>query len=301
VSGLVSFRLSTSVRQLGGWSGAAGALLVAGVAVAAFLAPMIAPFDPIQVSIDNKLLPPGGAHWLGTDQAGRDILSRIIWGARASLLVGVFAVVIGVVGGVVLGLLAAFYRGGWLEQAIMRTMDAAASIPLLIWAIALVGIVGVGPVQLGPFSFPNEVKVLVLIGLLYIPGVSRLTYSVAQIESAADYVRARRAQGAGDITILFGDVLPNCISPVIVQATLLVAIGIVVEASLSFVGLGVQPPTPSWGTMLADSRNYLFSGEWWMPVFPGIAISLTVIGFNLLGDGLRDLLDPRRSGSGPMA
>jgi peptide/nickel transport system permease protein len=144
-------------------------------------------------------------------------------------------------------------------------------------------------------AFPNETKVVVLIGFLYMPGLARVTYSVAQVEAVSDYVRARKSQGAGDFAIMFDEILRNCMSPVIVQATLLVAVGIVVEASVSFLGLGVQPPTPSWGNILADSRNYLFSGEWWLPVFPGLAISTTVIGFNLLGDSLRDVLDPRRS------
>ncbi|MBM3489715.1 MAG: ABC transporter permease [Alphaproteobacteria bacterium] len=283
------------VVRLGGWSGAVGASIVLAIALAALLAPWIAPYDPVSLNLERKLQAPDAAHWFGTDQAGRDILSRAIWGARVSLMVGVLAVVIGLVGGVGLGLVAAYYSGGLVEQAIMRTVDAIASIPLLIWAIAVVGIIGVGPVLIGPFRFANEFKLLVLIGFLYMPGLARVTYTVAQIEAVADYVRARRVQGARDLAIMFGDVLPNCLSPLIVQGTLLVAIGIVVEASVSFVGLGVQPPTPSWGTMLADSRNYLFSGEWWLPVFPGLAISVTVVGFNLLGDALRDMLDPRRS------
>ena len=283
------------VARLGGWSGAVGASIVLAIVLAALLAPWIAPYDPVALNLESKLQAPDAAHWFGTDQAGRDILSRAIWGARVSLMVGVLAVIIGLVGGVGLGLVAAYYSGGLLEQAIMRTVDAIASIPLLIWAIAVIGIIGAGPVLIGPFSFANEFKLLVLIGFLYMPGLARVTYTVAQVEAVAEYVRARRVQGARDLAIMFGDVLPNCLSPLIVQGTLLVAIGIVVEASVSFVGLGVQPPTPSWGTMLADSRNYLFSGEWWLPVFPGLAISLTVVGFNLLGDALRDMLDPRRS------
>ena len=289
------------VARLGGWSGAIGAVIVVSIVLAVMFAPWIAPYDPLALNLEGKLQGPGAAHWFGTDQAGRDILSRTLWGGRASLLVGVLAVIIGLIGGVGLGLVAAYYSGGLLEQAIMRTVDAIASIPLLIWAIAVVGIVGVGPVLIGPFSFANEFKLLALIGFLYIPGLARVTYTVAQAESVADYVQARRVQGARDIAIMLGDVLPNCLSPLIVQGTLLIAIGIVVEASVSFVGLGVQPPTPSWGTMLADSRNYLFSGEWWLPVFPGLAISLTVVGFNLLGDALRDMLDPRRSSGGLFA
>ena len=277
------------------WATTTGAVIVLVAIGAAIFAPLIAPYDPIEIAIENKLLPPSAEFWLGTDHGGRDILSRVIWGARASLTVSLLAVVIGVTGGVLIGLFAAYHSGSWVEQIVMRAIDAIASIPLLIWAIAIIGIVGVDSVGIGPFTFTNVHKLLILIGLLYVPTLARITHAVAQVEMTSDYVKARRVQGASNLAIMFGDVLPNCLSPLIVQATLLVAIGIVVEASVSFVGLGVQPPTPSWGSMLADARNYVFSGEWWLPVFPGSAISLTVIGFNLLGDGLRDVLDPRRS------
>jgi len=274
----------------------AGLALVLGAVLMALLAPFIAPYDPLAIDLARKLAPPSAAHWMGTDQTGRDILSRIIWGARPSLTVGVLAVTIGLIGGIVVGLSAGFVRGLW-EQAAMRTMDGLASIPMLIWAIAIVGIVGVGPVSVGPWVLPNESKIILLVGILYIPPLARVTYGGAIVESNADYVRARRMQGASGGAIMFGDVLPNCLSPVIVQATLLIAVGIVVEASLSFVGLGVEPPNPSWGGMLSDARKYIFSGEWWTYIFPGLAISLSVIGFNLLGDALREILDPRRAAS----
>lgn len=194
--------------------------------------------------------------------------------------------------GVSAGVFAA-YKGGLGEQIVMRIVDGVASIPLLVWAIAIVGILGVGPMPLGPFLLPNEVKIVALVGCLFSPVFARVTYAVAKRIAGADYVRARFLQGASHWQIVIGDVLPNCLSPIIVQGTLLVAIGIVIEASISFVGLGVQPPQPSWGTMLSDARSAIYSGEWWLPVFPGLAISLTVIGFNLLGDAVRDLFDPR--------
>lgn len=275
-------------------AGAVGLLLVVLVLAAALLAPMLAPYDPIAMSLRIKLQAPSAAHWLGTDQTGRDMLSRVLWGARPSLSVGLVAVLIGVLGGCPLGLTAAYWGGLW-GQAVMRAMDGLASIPLLIWAIAVVGIVGVGPVAIGPLELPNEAKLIVLIGIFYLPPLARVTYGGALAEAASDYVRARRSQGAGDSAIMLGDILPNCASPVIVQATLLIAVGIVVEASLSFIGLGVEPPNPSWGAMLADARNYVFTGQWWMSVCPGAAISLSVVGFNLLGDALRDALDPRRA------
>jgi peptide/nickel transport system permease protein len=275
-------------------AGGIGAAIVLVVAVLALLAPWLAPYDPLAVDLSRKLMAPSAAHWLGTDQTGRDMLSRLLWGARPSLAVGLLAVVIGTLGGVTLGVTAAMTRGWW-EQLAMRSMDALASIPMLIWAIAIVGIIGVGPVPLGPFTLPNESKIVILVGVLYMPPLARVAYGGALLEARADYVQARRLQGARTLPIMLGDVLPNCLSPVVVQATLLIAVGIVVEASLSFVGLGVEPPFPSWGGMLADARRYIFSGEWWTYVFPGLAISITVIGFNLLGDALRDTLDPRKT------
>jgi peptide/nickel transport system permease protein len=281
-------------------AGFVGSAIIVIVILTALLAPLVAPYDPLEIDLNNKLMPPSSVHLMGTDQSGRDILSRVIWGSRASLQVGILAVVIGLAGGVNLGMVAGYYSGRIIEQLIMRAVDALFSIPMLVWAIAIVGIVGVGPIEIGPISLPNEVKVTLLVGLLYVPAIARVTYAVALVESKADYVLARRIQGTTDLEIMLGEVLRNCWSPVIVQATLFVAIGIIVEASLSFVGLGVQPPKPSWGTMLADARGYVFSGEWWLPVFPGVAISFTVIGFNLLGDALRDILDPRKTASSLM-
>jgi len=292
-------RLAPLMRRgaasLGGPTGIAGAVIVAVVIILAVFAPLVSPYNPVTISLDHQLTAPDATSWFGTDQSGRDVLSRVIWGARPSLEVGIMAVLIGLVGGVGLGLAAGFYSGGWFEQVIMRCVESIAAIPLLIWAIAVVGILGVEPMHVGPFVFSNQTKVMGLLGLLYIPGLARITYVAALAESRSDYVSARRLQGVAEWRIMLGDVLANCLSPVIVQATLLVAIGIIIEAAISFVGLGVQPPQPSWGTMLADSRNYLFSGEWWLSLFPGLAISITVIGFNLLGDGLRDVLDPRRN------
>jgi peptide/nickel transport system permease protein len=274
------------------WSGWLGAGIVGLIVLAAIFAPLIAPYDPLALNIEDRLAAPDMRHWLGTDQGGRDVLSRILFGARASLSVGIGAVLIGAAIGVSAGIFAA-YKGGLGEQIVMRIVDGVASIPLLVWAIAIVGILGVGPLPLGSLLLPNEVKIVVLVGCLFSPVFARVTYAVAKRIAGADYVRARFLQGASHWQIVIGDVLPNCLSPIIVQGTLLVAIGIVIEASISFVGLGVQPPQPSWGTMLSDARSAIYSGEWWLPVFPGLAISLTVVGFNLLGDAVRELFDPR--------
>jgi peptide/nickel transport system permease protein len=285
------------ISRCGGVGGFCGLCLLIALIVVALAAPWIAPYDPLQVDMLSALQPPDAAHWFGTDQSGRDVLSRAMWGARASLEVSTIAVIIGVFGGVALGLIAGYFNGGWLEQALMRVLEAMASIPLLIWAIALVGIMGVGQVHIAGLAFGNELRLTMLLGLLYIPTLARLTYTSALSESQSNYVAARRLQAVSETRIMLSDVLPNCLSPVIVQATLLLAIGIVIEASVSFVGLGIQPPRPGWGNMLADSRNYLLSGEWWLSVFPGACISVAVVAINLLGDGLRDALDPRHSTS----
>ena len=279
-------------------TGCLGALIVVAVTVMAILAPVLSPYDPTSMDAGVKLLPPGFEHWMGTDHVGRDMLSRVIWGARPSLLVGVGAIMIGLPLGVAVGLMAGFYYGSLLDQVLMRAMEILSSIPLLIWAIAVVGVLGVKSIVVGPLVFSNEAKIIVLIGILYMPVLARITHSVASAEAKSDYVRARRVQGAGNLTIMVSDILPNCLSPLIVQVTLLIAAGVLIEASLSFIGLGVQPPQPSWGGMLSEARNFIFSGEWWMSLFPGVAISLAVVGFNLFGDALRDFLDPRRS-TGP--
>ena len=279
-------------------TGFLGVLIVISVTVIAVLAPVLSPYDPTIMDAGAKLVPPGPEHWMGTDHLGRDLLSRVIWGARPSLLVGVGAIMIGLPLGVAVGLLAGFYYGSLLDQVLMRAMEILSSIPLLIWAIAVVGVLGVKSIAVGPFVFSNEAKIIILIGILFMPVLARITHSVAAAEAKSDYVRARRVQGAGDFTIMVSDILPNCLSPLIVQVTLLIAAGVLIEASLSFIGLGVQPPQPSWGGMLAEARNFIFSGEWWTSLFPGVAISLAVVGFNLFGDALRDFLDPRRT-TGP--
>lgn len=175
----------------------------------------------------------------------------------------------------------------------MRATEIVAAVPLLIVAIAVVGVLGVKPVPVGPFTITNEVKIVFVLGILYIPGLARVVFAVAASEAVSDYIRARRIQGVGDFSLMVGDILPNCLSVVTVWATLLTAGGVLAEAGLSFVGLGVQPPDASWGVMLSEARKFIFSGEWWLLLFPGLSISITVIGLNLFGDALRDILDPR--------
>jgi len=274
-------------------TGLFGAFVVLLMFFLAIFAPWIAPYDPTLIDVPNRLQPPNLSHWMGTDLAGRDVLSRLMWGARPSLQVGVLAVLIGMPGGIVIGLIAGFYRGSLLETILMRATEIIAAVPLLIVAVAIVGILGVNPIDMGFFTITNEIKIVFVLGILYIPGLARVVFAVASTESVSDYIRARKTQGVRDFSLIFGDVLPNCLSVVTVWATLLTAGGVLAEAGLSFVGLGVQPPDASWGVMLSEARKFIFSGEWWLLFFPGLAISITVIGFNLFGDALRDILDPR--------
>lgn len=275
--------------------GTAGLALIALMVLLSLLAPVLPLPDPSNTDILSAYLPPSAAHPFGTDALGRDVLARTLWGGRSSLVIGVGIVIIGMVVGVTLGLFAAYASGTLIEEAAMRLVDIFASIPVLIWAIAVVGIIGTGEVRLGPLVLGNEIKLILLVGLLFFPGIARISHGLALAELKNDYIDARRLQGASASSMLFGDVLPNIISPLLVQASVLIGIGIIIEASLSFVGLGVQPPSPSWGAMLADSKQTVFTGEYWLSLFPGLAIFLSVIGFNLLGDALRDIFDPRRS------
>lgn len=275
-------------------TGAVGFVLIVLMIALALCAPLLPLKDPLKLYIEHRLEAPDTQFWLGTDQVGRDILSRIIWGARASLTIGLSAVAIGVVLGTAVGMIAGYRAGTWIDELLMKIMEVFASIPLLIWAIALVGITGTDTVHLLGIPLSNEAKLVLLIGVLYAPGLARLTYGLARSEAQAEYVAARQLQGASATRILLSDILPNIASPVLVQATLLLGVTIIVEASLSFIGLGVQPPTPSWGAMLSDSRALIFTDDWWASIFPGAAVFISVLAFNLVGDGMRSVLDPRR-------
>lgn len=298
-AGRFSELAGTMRRLVGTRIGLAGLVIVGVLSFAALLAPWLPLHDPLDLMMEYRLEPPGSSFLLGTDEMGRDILARLVWGARGSLMIGVLTVAIGLSGGLFVGILSGYYSGTLVESILLGLMDIFAAIPLLVWAIAIVGIFGTGPVQLGPLALPNEAKIVFLVGLLFIPGLARVAHGLALAEAKADYVAARRLQGAGAWSIMTSDILPNILSPIFVQASVLIGIGIIIEASLSFIGLGVQPPTPSWGGMLADSRSLAFSDEWWVATWPGLAIFLAVIGFNLVGDALRTVLDPRRRDGGP--
>jgi len=279
--------------------GAVGLAVVGVVGLAAVLAPWLPLHDPLLLAMEHRLEPPGPLFLLGTDELGRDILARLVWGARGSLAIGLLTVAIGLSGGLFVGIMAGYYGGTLVEDVLLGLIEVFAAIPLLVWAIAIVGIFGTGSVRLGPLELPNEAKIVILVGLLFVPGLARIAYGLALAEAKADYVAARRLQGAGVWSIMAGDILPNILSPMLVQASVLIGIGIIIEAALSFIGLGVQPPTPSWGGMLADARTLAFSDEWWVATWPGLAIFVAVIGFNFIGDALRTVLDPRRRDAGP--
>jgi len=246
----------------------------------ALLAPWIAPFDPLATSFAMVRKAPSGANWFGTDEVGRDLLSRVIWGGRASLAAGVISVTIAVGVGVPLGMLAG-YVGGAIDAVISRITDAMLAIPFLILAIALAAFLG-----------PSLSNAMIAIGITATPIFVRLARGQVLAVRAEDYVEAARAVGNPPGRILLRHILPNILPPVIVQATLAIAAAIIAEASLSFLGLGQQPPAPSWGSMLNTAQRFLTQAPW-MAVFPGLAIFVTVLAFNLLGDGLRDALDPK--------
>jgi peptide/nickel transport system permease protein len=258
-----------------------GLALTSLLVLLAVFAPWVAPYRPDEIHPIDSLLPPSARYWLGTDDLGRDILSRIVYGARASLMVGAIAVGIAASVGIPLGLLAG-YVGGRLDGFVMRVMDAVLAFPAILLAIALMAVLG-----------PSLQNAMVAIGIVFIPAFARITRANALSLREKEFVEAARALGAGSVYIAGGVILPNCLSPLIVQGSLAVANAILVEAALSFLGVGVRPPTPSLGLMLADGRGFMLQAPW-VVVFPGLAILIAVLGFNMLADGLRDWLDPRQ-------
>jgi len=267
-------------------TGLAGLIIITLFALAAVFAPVISPHNPIENALYDQLKPPvwdeGGAtkNLLGTDDLGRDILSRLIYGARVSLTLGVVSVGLALTLGTLLGALAGYYRG-WLDNLIMRFMDIILAFPHILLAIVIVAYLG-----------PGLRNAMMAIGIINIPRFARIVRASVMDEFGKDYVTAARAVGAKDGRVIFNAILPNCLAPMIVQASLGFGAAILDAAGLSFLGLGAQPPIPEWGAMIAEGRAMILRA-WWVMTFPGIAILLGVLGFNLLGDGLRDALDPR--------
>jgi peptide/nickel transport system permease protein len=257
----------------------AGLLVLGAIALLAVLAPLIAPYAPNRLSIVNRLKPPGGLYWFGTDEFGRDVFTRTIYAGRLSLLVGASVVVFAVLVGVVLGLVAGFFRR--LDTPIARIIDAMMAFPDILLAIALVAALG-----------PSLVTVIVALGIVYAPRLARVVRASTLVIRELPYVEAARALGVPTWRIMTRHVLRNLVSPILVQGTFVFAYAMLAEAGLSFLGVGVSPEVPTWGTMIAAGRQYVGQADW-MTLFPGIAIVLSVLSLQMVGDGLRDLLDPR--------
>lgn len=260
-----------------------GLILCVVVLFCALFPAVLAPYDPLELNVKDRLQTPSRAHWLGTDELGRDVLTRIIYGARVSVSVGVISIFIALAVGVPLGVLSAFY-GGAVDSVAMRIMDALAAFPAILLALAILSAMG-----------PNIRNAMIAIGIVYLPAFSRVTRSAVLSVQGNEFVDAARASGATNIYLMSKTLLPNCMAPVMVHASIGFANAIITEAALSFLGLGAQPPTPSWGAMLQQGRQFMSQNVVYS-IAAGGAIFLTVLGLNLVGDGLRDVLDPRLRG-----
>ena len=258
----------------------AGVVIIVLMGLVAIFAGWLAPFDPIRISLSERLQPPSMTHWFGTDEVGRDILSRVMYGARISLRIGIVVVSIAGVLGTVIGAAAGFL-GRWSDAVIMRIMDVILSFPSLVLAMALAAALG-----------PGLTNAVIAVAFVMIPKFARLSRGEALAVKERQYIAAARVSGASSPWIIVNHVLPNCVNSVIVLATLTLGDTILIAASLSFIGLGAQPPTPEWGAMISVGRKFLMDHPWYA-AFPGVFILVTVIGFNILGDALRDVLDPR--------
>lgn len=259
-----------------------GAVLVVLNVLVAVFAPVIGRWEPQRLDVKARLAPPTPSHWMGTDDVGRDVWSRVVYGTRLSMVVGSAVVLVSFVGGIVFGLLGGYYRA--LDNVLMRIMDGFMAFPGIILAIALMASLG-----------PSVMNVIVALGIVYVPRVARIVRGSVLVIRETPYVEAALALGANDLIVLGRHVLPNCLSPVIVQGTFIFAAAVLGEAALSFLGVGVPPQIPSWGNVLAEGRLYLQQAPW-LTLFPGLAIMGCILGLNLFGDGLRDLLDPKMQG-----
>jgi len=261
----------------------AGLVLVALLVFTAVFAPLLAPADPLKQVLSSRLKPPTAEHWMGTDQLGRDVLSRMIYGARISLSIGIVVVGLAASVGIFVGLVAG-YSGGWLDEGLMRLTDVFLAFPALILAMAISGALG-----------PSLTNAMIAIAIVSWPVYARLVRGQVLTLRELEYVAAARSLGASSQSIMWKHILPNTLSPLLVQASFDMGAAILAAAGLSFIGFGTQPPTPEWGIMVSDGRNYIATQSW-LSLFPGLAILLTVAAFNLIGDGLRDALDPRLRG-----
>ncbi len=254
-------------------------MLVGLVLFAAIFAPWIAPYSPIELDVVQMLQGPSASHWLGTDEVGRDVLSRTIYAARISMEVALIAVGVGLIGGTLIGIVAAYF-GGLVDLALMRVMELLFSFPAILLAVVLMASLGT-----------SVLNAMIAIGIVFIPGFSRLARASSQAVLRQQYVEAARTIGMSDARILFREILPNITAPLLVEAAVAFAYAVLLESALSFLGLGAQPPDPSWGNMLNTGRGFMAQAPW-LSIVPGMAMFVSVLGFNLLGDGLRDVFDP---------
>ncbi|MDE0527423.1 MAG: ABC transporter permease [Truepera sp.] len=260
-----------------------GLVICLALGFSAVFAPYITPYDPMKINMRERLQTPSAAHWFGTDELGRDVLTRLIFGARISLTVGAISILVALSIGVPLGVISAFY-GGFVDTWIMRTMDALAAFPAILLALAIVSVLG-----------PNIRNAMIAIGIVYLPAFSRMARASVLSVQENDFVEAGRAAGATDARLMLRTILPNAFAPILVLASLGFANAIIIESGLSFLGLGAQAPSPSWGLMLNQGRQFMTQTVWYS-VSAGLAIFISVLGLNLVGDGLRDVLDPRLRG-----
>ncbi|MBC7098840.1 ABC transporter permease [Candidatus Bipolaricaulota bacterium] len=258
-----------------------GLVIVTGWCVIAIFAPFLTPYDPMEINLKHRLQPPSARHWLGTDFYGRDVLSRIIHGAKYDVIIAVSAVMFAAGIGTPAGVIAGYYGGG-VDEIIMRITDVIMAFPSLVLAMALAAVLG-----------PGLEKAIFVMAFVGTAGYARLARGSTLSVKEEFYVEAARAVGSSTPRILFKHILPNIVSPIIVRATLGMGFTVLLAATLSFIGLGITPPTPEWGAMINEGRLHLVTGKWWITTFPGLAIMSLVLGFNLIGDGLRDILDPR--------
>ena len=258
---------------------AIGGLLVTIVVVCAVFADLVAPYSPYDLDVASMLQGPSAAHWLGTDEVGRDVLSRAIFAARISVEVALVAVGVGLIGGTIIGILAAYF-GGWIDLALMRLMELLFSFPAILLAVILLASLGT-----------NILNAMLAIGIIFIPGFSRLARAATNGVLRQQYIDAARTIGMSDARIVTREILPNVVTPLLVEAAVAFAYAVLLESALSFLGLGAQPPEPSWGNMLNTGRGFMGQAPW-LSIVPGMAMFLCVLGFNLLGDGLRDAFDP---------
>lgn len=283
----------------------AGGVIVIGFIIIAIFASVLSPYNPVEQFDappgEHHPLPPlarseeGNLYLLGSDKFGRDILSRAFFGTRTLLELAAGSIVIALILGLLMGAVAGYNKGTWVDELIMRAVDVMLSFPTLVLAIALLGAFGIGKTEIGPITLSNMVKIAIVIAITYSPRFARVMRGVVLQEMSEDYVDAARVAGGSGWQILSREILVNTIPPLIVQASLMTATTVLTSASLSFLGLGLQPPRPSLGIMLNEARDFLFLGAWWYPLVPGVFILLIILGFNLLGDGLRDSLDPRQA------